>query len=133
MICKENKQFGEEIARLQNATAAFKKQQNYSDKIPFFQNYVTIVNRNLEEVLKYNNLIYNEIIPNYDSLPTIEKTALAKIVQVQLPMSAKFKDLFANLIPVVVHQGLAAYDIRKNELVNNEINTLRESDQLLNG
>lgn len=41
-------------------------------------------------------------------------------------------DLFVELVPVTVHQALAAYDVRKNEIVNSEIMKLRESTQLLN-
>lgn len=41
-------------------------------------------------------------------------------------------DLFANMVPVPVHQAMAAFDVRKNEIVNLEINKLRESTQTLN-
>lgn len=43
-----------------------------------------------------------------------------------------FVDLFEELVPMTVHQSLAAYEVRKNELVTLEINKLRESTQLLN-
>lgn len=33
---------------------------------------------------------------------------------------------------MAVHQSLASYEVRKNELVSMEINKLRESTQLLN-
>lgn len=42
-------------------------------------------------------------------------------------------DLFAELVPVPVHQALAAYEVRKTEIVNTEIARLRESTQVLNG
>lgn len=41
-------------------------------------------------------------------------------------------DLFYDLTPVAIHQALAAYDVRKTELMNVEISKLRESTQLLN-
>lgn len=41
-------------------------------------------------------------------------------------------DLFENLVPVTIHQAMASYDVRKNEIVNTEIARLRESTQLLN-
>lgn len=42
-------------------------------------------------------------------------------------------DLFAGLVPMPVHQALAAYEVRKAELVNREINELRVATQFLNG
>lgn len=41
-------------------------------------------------------------------------------------------DLFKDLMPVAIHQALAAYDVRKTDLMNMEVNKLRESTQLLN-
>jgi programmed cell death 6-interacting protein len=43
-----------------------------------------------------------------------------------------YADLFEELMPVAVHQALAAFDVRKTEIVNTEIMKLRESTQLLN-
>lgn len=43
-----------------------------------------------------------------------------------------FTDLFNELVPVAVHQAMAAYDVRKNEIVNTEIMKMREFTQLLN-
>jgi programmed cell death 6-interacting protein len=42
-------------------------------------------------------------------------------------------DLFSALVPVAVSQALAAYDVRRTEIVNMEIGRLREHTQLLNG
>lgn len=44
-----------------------------------------------------------------------------------------FLDLFADLLPVSVHQALSSYEVRRNELVNSEISKLREMTQILNG
>lgn len=41
-------------------------------------------------------------------------------------------DLFEGLVPVPVSQALAAYEIRKTELVNHEISSLRGCTQFLN-
>ncbi len=36
-------------------------------------------------------------------------------------------------MPVAVHQALAAFDVRKAEIVNGEVNRMREQTQLMNG
>jgi len=49
-----------------------------------------------------------------------------------LQLFCLYTDLFEELVPVVVHQAMAAFDVRKTEIVNTEIMKLRESTQLLN-
>ena len=41
-------------------------------------------------------------------------------------------ELFESLVPVAVHQALAAYDLRKSELVNKEVDKLKEATNLAN-
>jgi programmed cell death 6-interacting protein len=48
-------------------------------------------------------------------------------------MKYVFVDLFETLVPVPVHQALAAYDVRRAELINMETGRLREHTQLMNG
>lgn len=42
-------------------------------------------------------------------------------------------DLFDGLTPVVVHQAMAAWDVRKTEIINVEVGRMREANQMLNG
>ena len=49
-----------------------------------------------------------------------------------LQLFCLYTDLFEELVPVAVHQAMAAFDVRKTEIVNTEIMKLRESTQLLN-
>ena len=42
------------------------------------------------------------------------------------------KTLFDNLVPVVVHQALAAFDARKKDIINREITRLKEATNLVN-
>ncbi|KDR23230.1 programmed cell death 6-interacting protein [Zootermopsis nevadensis] len=132
LVCKANKSVGEEIARLEHALELFKAAQQRSGKPSFFQDYANKSQRNLTEAKKDNDFIYHERIPDVKSLPPVGKALLAKTLPVPERLSQNFKDLFVELVPVTVHQALAAYDVRKNEIVNSEIMKLRESTQLLN-
>ena len=40
--------------------------------------------------------------------------------------------MFDSLVPVAVHQAIAAYDLRKNELVTKEVDKLKEATNLAN-
>ncbi|KAJ8979592.1 hypothetical protein NQ317_019480 [Molorchus minor] len=132
LVCKASKNIGEEISRLQRSTELFKAAQTRSGR-SMFEDLASKAERNLNEARKDNDFIYHERIPDIKSVDPIGKAQLAKMLQIQQPMSQNFKDLFSELVPVAVHQALASYDLRKTELVNTEITRLRESSQLLNG
>ncbi|XP_067014587.1 programmed cell death 6-interacting protein isoform X2 [Anabrus simplex] len=132
LVCKADKSVGEEIARLEHAMELFKAAQQRSGRPTFFQEYANKAQRSLTEAKKDNDFIYHERIPDVKSLPPVPKAQLAKMLPVPDRLSQNFKDLFEELVPVVIHQALAAYDVRKNEIVNTEIMKLRESTQFLN-
>lgn len=132
LVCKANKSVGEEIARLEHASELFKAAQQRSGKPSYFQDYANKVQRNLTEAKKDNDFIYHERIPDVKNLTPVGKAMLAKSLPVPERLSQNFKDLFDELVPVTVHQSMAAYDVRKNEIVNSEITKLRESTQFLN-
>ncbi|RZC42803.1 BRO1, ALIX LYPXL bnd, FUN14, DUF3824 and/or DUF1204 domain containing protein [Asbolus verrucosus] len=132
-VCKSNKLIGEEICRLERSVELFKAAQQRSGKTSLFQDLQHRAERNLAEAKKDNDFIYHERIPDIKSLDLIGKAQPAKVLQLAQPMSHNFKDLFNELVPVAVHQALAAYDVRKNEIVNTEIGRLRESTTMLNG
>lgn len=131
LVCKANKTIGIEIARLEHAGELFKASQSRSGK-PLFQDFANRALRNLNDAKKDNDFIYHERIPDIKSLEPVGKAQLAKILPLTYPMSQNFKDLFSELVPVVVHQAMAAYDLRKTEMQNTEISKLRESTQFLN-
>lgn len=132
-ICRASKRIGEEISRLQDAVELFKAAQTRSGNATLFNEFDVKAKRNLIESKKDNDFIYNEVIPDVKSLDSPGKAAIAKAIPITTPMSSNFKDLFADLVPVVLHQALAASDVRKNEIVNTEILKLREATQTLNG
>ncbi|XP_017877925.1 programmed cell death 6-interacting protein [Ceratina calcarata] len=133
LVCKNNKQIGEEIARLEHSVELFKAAQQRSNKPNLFQDYANRAQRNLTEVKKDNDFIYHERIPDIKSLEPVGKASVAKLITMPEVFSANFKDLFADLLPVSVHQAMSSYDVRRNELVNSEISKLREMTQVLNG
>ncbi|KAK9307229.1 hypothetical protein QLX08_002392 [Tetragonisca angustula] len=133
LVCKNNKLIGEEIARLEHAVELFKAAQQRSNKSHLFQDYANRAQRNLTEVKKDNNFIYHERIPDIKSLEPVGKASVAKLIPMPEVFSSNFKDLFADLLPVTVHQALSSYEVRRNELVNSEISKLREMTQILNG
>lgn len=66
-----------------------------------------------------------------DGLDTI-LSILSRISDVTGRLSES-KDMFAGLVPVALHQALAACESRRSEFVNAEIMKLREATQTLNG
>ena len=66
-------------------------------------------------------------------MAAIGKAAVAK----PSPLTGKLgnpdaPELFESLVPVAVHQALAAYELRKSELVNKEVDKLKEATNLAN-
>lgn len=132
LVCRKNSTFGEEISRLQNAMELFKAAQSRSGKPHLFEDYANRAQRNLTETKKDNDFIYNEIIPDVKSLAPPGKAQLSKVIPLPSRLSQNFTDLFAELVPVALHQALTACDSRKNEIVNAEVMKLREATQTLN-
>uniref|UniRef100_A0A1L8DJF9 Putative programmed cell death protein n=1 Tax=Nyssomyia neivai TaxID=330878 RepID=A0A1L8DJF9_9DIPT len=133
LVCRASKKVGEEIARLQQAVELFKAAQSRSGKSTMFQEYADRAQRNLVESKKDNDFIYNEIIPDVKALESPGRAQLAKPISLASPMGQNYRDLFVDLVPVALHQALSACEARKTEMVNVEIQKLREATQMLNG
>ena len=78
------------------------------------------------------NLLLSRI-PEERQLAAVPKAAVAK----PSPLAAKLgnpdaPELFDSLVPVAVHQALAAYELRKSEIVNKEVDKLKEATNLAN-
>ncbi|XP_053683784.1 programmed cell death 6-interacting protein [Sabethes cyaneus] len=132
LVSKNNKSIGEEISRLQKSIELFKIAQSRSGKLSFLEEYIIKAQRNLTEAKKDNDFIYNEMIPDINTLANPGKAQLAKHIPIANVMSTNFKDLFAELVPVALHHAMTSCDSRKNEIVNGEIMKLREATQILN-
>ncbi|KRT85900.1 hypothetical protein AMK59_1904 [Oryctes borbonicus] len=131
LVCKNDKAVGKEIAWLEHSIELFKASAQRSGKNLYNDIFIK-AQRNLTEAKKDNDFIYHERIPDIKTLDPIGKAQPAKLLPVTHPMSKNFKDLFSELVPVVVHQALAAYDVRKSDITQAEISRLRESTQVLN-
>lgn len=127
------KKIGEGISALQKAVELFKASQSRSGKASLFDEYSKRAQRNLVEAKKENDFIYNATIPSADALESSGKFQLAKALPLSSPMSANFKDLFSDLVPVALQQAINACDSQKNEIVNAEVMKLRDATQTLNG
>lgn len=132
LVCRKNKSFGEEIARLTKAVELFKSSQARSGRSTFDQ-YLQTAQKNLTQAIKDNDFIYNDRIPDINTLSAPGKVQLAKMTPVSASrMSTNFKDLFGDLVPVKLHQALSMADNRKKAIVNAEVMKLRESTNVLN-
>lgn len=86
----------------------------------------------MAEARKDNDFIYHERIPDIKSVTPIGKALLAKPLPLPERFSSSTRDLFEKLCPLAVNQAVAAFDVRKSEVVNSEVNKLREATNVLN-
>jgi len=136
-MCNAEKVIGEEIARLEYAKTllAAGAERGGNGELVRCKEWIKKVERALADARKDNDFIYHERIPDIKNLSAIAKAAVAKPT---LPLPAKIgegktTELFGELCPVAVNQALAAFDVRKSEIVNGELAKLKESLALTNG
>ncbi|GAB1608342.1 programmed cell death 6-interacting protein-like isoform X6 [Argonauta hians] len=132
-ICAQKKKsYGEEIARLLHADELMKASQTRGSGSFCFRTEHNKIVRALELAVKDNDFIYHEKIPDCKSLSVIGKAPVAKPTPLPSTMSSKFVDLFHNLVPLPVHDGIVAFGNRKNQIINQETGRLKEATLLLN-
>lgn len=79
------------------------------------------------EAQRENDLIYNAIVPPPESLPAIEKTAVATPIHIhevygQADVQKTIgQDLFIRLVPLSVHESASVYSEEKAKLVRGEV------------
>ncbi|XP_052739941.1 programmed cell death 6-interacting protein [Bicyclus anynana] len=127
-VCRANKAVGEEIARLQIASELLKSMREGS---PVYELGAKAA-RQLAAAIRDNDFIYHERIPEARTLEPVSRAPVAQALPVQERWSPKHLDLFEKLVPMAVHQAMQASSARRSEIVNAEINKLREATQLLN-
>jgi programmed cell death 6-interacting protein len=94
---------------------------------------------NQEEIIKAaaaahkdNDFVYHERLPDPKTLETIVAQPIAKPLPVVFPLTHDFRDLFASLVPIALNNALAAFSAKRAEIMNIEINRIREATNVLN-
>ncbi|CAG0880578.1 unnamed protein product [Cyprideis torosa] len=132
-VCEQKKAIGEQISRLQFALDLLKQAQSRSGVTGFFAEDIARIERSLQSARKDNDFIYHERVPDPKLLEPIQKMSVAKPTPMKEQLSTNFTDLFAALVPVQVIQACVQFDLRKAEIVNQEVGKVKEATQLLNG
>ncbi|XP_072108592.1 programmed cell death 6-interacting protein isoform X4 [Mobula birostris] len=133
LLAKQQKKFGEEIARLQHGSDLVKNVASRYDEYINVKDLSDKISRALTAAKKDNDFIYHDRVPDVKDLEAIGKATLVKSTPVNVPMSQKFTDLFAKMVPLAVQQALSVYNQRRADLVNRLIAQMRESTNLANG
>ena len=134
LVHKEKQEFGQELSRLQKSIEFLKQAQEKGGILfpSIFKDYSGKASRAFAEAKKDNDFIYHARIPDYKSLPSISPAILAKPIAIPPKFKQGESDLFDKLLPVPVQQAVSKLDVRKQEIVNAEIATLRDLTQVLN-
>lgn len=130
-VCKNNKQFGEEISRLQYAVKLFKDAQYQFNKSNILTEWFDKAQERLKEVQKDNHYIYNEVIPDIKNLKKISQAQIAKLQFPSYPMSLNFDDIFKDILPIKVQQSLLTFENLRKNLIDSEILKLKEETKIL--
>lgn len=95
---------------------------------------LTLCTEKKNEAQRENDLIYNSILVPAETLPQIEKTAVATPISIQdvygTPDVQKVigTDLFIRLIPLSVHESASVYSEEKAKLVRGEVEKADEAE-----
>jgi len=133
-VCNADKSIGEEISRLQYSVELFNAAATRSGStgIGGSADWVKRAERALTDAKKDNDFIYHERIPDIKALTAIGRANVVKATVLADRFFPTDKDLFEKLMPVHIHQAMAAFDVRKQEIVGTEVNKLKENTNLLN-
>ncbi|CAJ0578562.1 unnamed protein product, partial [Mesorhabditis spiculigera] len=130
-VCEDEKKVGEQIARLTEAQRLSQQATKYLGGA--LDEQMALIPKALTAAKKDNDFIYHERVPEFRTLPPLQGHILAKPTPVEHPMSPRFKDMFASLVPVQVHNAMQVYETRRGELLSMENGRMREHTQLMNG
>jgi len=133
-VCNAAKNIGEEISRLQYSLELFQACQARSGMpgLGGCSDWVKRATRALTDAKKDNDFIYHERIPDVKVLTAIGRAAVVKPTALPDKFLPDTPSLFSALMPVHIHQAMAAYEVRKQEVVGKELNRLKEGTNMLN-
>jgi len=134
----ESGTYGEAVARLKKIEPVMKlllKNQSTSVIGNDLKQFNAVYNADKKQIEKDNSFIYLEIVPKIENLAAINGAVIAKpkAFNEQERLSPKFHDLFTSLMPLPVHVALQSFDGKRKDLVERQIERLREKNNLLNG
>lgn len=133
LSAKDSSKYGLQIALLKKAIEQLSLgESRTTPQATLAKVYLHRANQDLAEVTKDNDFIYHDKVPDAKSLPTITARSLVKINKVPEKYFPDEPELFEHLLPAGVHQSIQQLEQYRNELVNNEIRTLRDLTQTLN-
>ncbi|CAF3408926.1 unnamed protein product [Rotaria socialis] len=90
------------------------------------------INKSVDAARKDNDFVYHERLPDSKLIETILAQPIAKSLPVTFPITPDFRDLFASLVPIALNNALASFNSKRAEIMNIEINRLREATNVLN-
>lgn len=126
------KKFGEEIAWLSHAMESFKQAESKFSISEFLQTYHKKVIRRYEEAIKENDFIYHARVPEYRLLESVDRFSLVKPAPVPNKFLPDAAELFEGLLPLRVQQAWSKLEVRKQEIVGQEIGAIQDATTNLN-
>ncbi|CAM4785376.1 unnamed protein product [Rotaria magnacalcarata] len=90
------------------------------------------INKSVDAARKDNDFVYHERLPDSKLIETILAQPIAKSLPATFPITPDFRDLFASLVPIALNNALASFNSKRAEIMNIEINRLREATNVLN-
>jgi len=103
-VCQTNKQFGEQISRLDFFLKNGKKAQDKVGVSSFLGTLLAEAEIKYRDAKKDNDFIYNEIVPKAEDLSPIENVGSARLAKLG-PVPEKFSSHFVDLFRGAVKKG----------------------------
>ncbi|KAG0144430.1 hypothetical protein CROQUDRAFT_659985 [Cronartium quercuum f. sp. fusiforme G11] len=129
-------EYGIEVGRLSNAITTLKKPLQEISNPPTLaekdsQNFLNKLIDTYQRAKRDNDLIYLQVVPNFDDLPEIKPSCMVKSI---LPDKLNEEIIcLQDILDYKVYRSLNIYEERKNDWINNRlISKFKETDDKLN-